>query len=46
MPGSLVPIPFSAWARLAASQDRASMDKVMWACQARQERTWYFRPGC
>jgi hypothetical protein len=28
---------FTAWARLAASQARASMDKVMWAYQARQE---------
>ena len=33
--------PFSAWALLAASQARASMDKVMWAYQARQVRTWY-----
>jgi hypothetical protein len=32
--------PFSAWARLAASQARASMDKVMWAYQARHDRTW------
>src|SRR5215469_14532881 len=31
---------FSAWARLAASQARASMDKVMWAYHARQVRTW------
>jgi hypothetical protein len=31
---------FTAWARLAASQARASMDKVMRAYQARQERTW------
>ena len=30
---------FTAWARLAASQARASMDKVMWAYQARQLRT-------
>jgi hypothetical protein len=30
--------PFWAWARLAASQARASMDKVMWAYQARQDR--------
>jgi hypothetical protein len=29
-----------AWALLAESQARASMDKVMWAYQARQERTW------
>ena len=42
MRGSLVPIPlFSAWARLAASQASASMDNVMWAYQARQDRTWY-----
>jgi hypothetical protein len=42
MAGSLVPDPFFlAWARLAASQARASMDKVMWAYQARQLRTWY-----
>jgi hypothetical protein len=41
MPGSLVPIPFPAWARLAASQASASMDNVMWAYQARQDRTWY-----
>jgi len=41
MPGSLVPTPpFSAWALLAASQASASMDKVMWAYQARQVRTW------
>jgi len=32
---------FWAWARLAASQARTSMDKVMWAYQARQVRTWY-----
>ena len=32
---------FSAWARLAASQASASMDNVMWAYQARQDRTWY-----
>jgi hypothetical protein len=32
---------FSAGALLAASQASASMDKVMWAYQARQERTWY-----
>ena len=32
--------PFAAWARLAASQARASMDKVMWAYQDRQDRTW------
>jgi hypothetical protein len=31
---------FSAWARAAASQARASMDKVTCAYQARQERTW------
>ena len=31
---------FTAVARLAASQARASMDKVMWAYQARQVRTW------
>ena len=31
---------FAAVALLAASQARASMDKVMWAYQARQERTW------
>ena len=30
---------FWAWALLAASQARASMDKVMWAYQARQVRT-------
>ena len=28
--------------RLAASQASASMDKVMWAYQARQVRTWYW----
>ena len=34
--------PFSwACARAAASQARASMDKVMWAYHARQLRTWY-----
>jgi hypothetical protein len=33
---------FWAWALLAASQARASMDKVMWAYQARQVRTWYW----
>src|ERR1700759_3391452 len=31
---------FTAWARLPASQAKASMDKVMWAYQARQVRTW------
>lgn len=31
--------PFSAWALPAASQARASMDKVTCACQARQART-------
>jgi hypothetical protein len=31
---------FTASALLAASQARASMDKVMWAYQARQDRTW------
>jgi len=31
---------FPAWALLAASQARASMDKVMWAYQARQVRAW------
>jgi hypothetical protein len=33
--------PFTAWARLADSQARASIGKVMRACQARQARTWY-----
>jgi hypothetical protein len=32
---------FTACALLAASQASASIDKVMWAYQARQERTWY-----
>ncbi len=33
--------PFvAACARAAASQARASMDRVMWAYQARQKRTW------
>jgi hypothetical protein len=32
--------PIAAFARAAASQARASMDKVTWACQARQVRTW------
>ena len=41
MPGSLMPTPFfTALALLAASQARASMDNVMWAYQARLERTW------
>jgi len=34
--------PFSACALLAASQARASMDKVIWAYQARQDRAWYW----
>jgi hypothetical protein len=41
MPGSLVPIPFLGLGPAVASQARASMDKVMWAYQARQLRTWY-----
>jgi hypothetical protein len=32
--------PFAARARAADSQARASIDKVMWAYQARQVRTW------
>ena len=32
--------PFVAWAFTAASQASASIDKVMWAYQARQLRTW------
>ena len=32
---------FTAWALLPESQASASMDKVMWAYQARQVRTWY-----
>lgn len=33
---------FRVCARLAESQARASIDKVTWAYQARQERTWYW----
>jgi hypothetical protein len=32
--------PLVTWARLADSQASASIDRVMWAYQARQERTW------
>jgi hypothetical protein len=32
--------PFTAWALLPASQASASIDKVMWAYQARHDRTW------
>jgi hypothetical protein len=32
--------PFAASARVADSQASASIDKVTWACQARQVLTW------
>ncbi len=35
-----VAAPFLASARMTASQARASIDKVMWAYQPRQVRTW------
>ena len=41
MPGSLVPIPFMA-APCWRPASRASIDKVMWAYQARQDRAWYW----